>query len=174
MTTDYPILREQFERELAAEQAIDSTALRCTSDGSYADAHIQKEWIRYQRTWWATGKEIRRIMRTSIEQLPSLAFWADIRHLEAGDPQLAWNLLAQQLERIVLLRDQPRLERLMQAFMPERHRIETATMAFSIVLMGNLATIGLIDAVLRAQKHFASAPNSKAKEILMRFKVHGR
>lgn len=174
MTTDYPRLRKQFERELAVEQAIDSAALRCTSDGAYADAHIQQVWIEYQRTWWATGKEIRRLMLTAAEQAPSLAFWADIRHLEARDPQLAWTLLEQQLQRIVQLRDQPRLERLMRAFTPERHRIETATMAFSIVALGGLSSIALIDALLRAQKHFARAPNSKAKELLMHFKVLGR
>lgn len=102
MTTHDQMLRKQFERELAAEQAIDPAVLCCTAEGAYADARIQ--------------------------QAPSLAFWANIRQLEAGDPQLAWKLLSQQIERIVL----------------------------------------------RAQKHFANAPDSQAKGLLTSFKVHSR
>lgn len=174
MTTHDQMLRKQFERELAAEQAIDPAVLCCTAEGAYADARIQQDWIHYQRAWWAAGKTIQRLVQTSVEQAPSLAFWANIRQLEAGDPQLAWKLLSQQIERIVLLRDQLRLDQLLQSLVPERHRIETVTMALALSVMSYPNSRALIDAVLRAQKHFANAPDSQAKGLLTRFKVHSR
>lgn len=169
MPTSTAVIRESFERELVEDNRRDPNTLRRYPDGSYLYLRVQQDWLLYERAWHAATEHAAPKDEAAVA---ARAFWAEVKGKEAnGDHQSAWASVTERIKKALMEADYAMLTKLTQAFEPEQHDIETVASAVGFFIMGGTQVQGLAEIVLRAQKHFADAPHSAAKVVLMQVKV---